>query len=107
MQELKINLQNCYGIKNLKKDFDFSQYNTYAIYAPNGVMKTSFAKTFKDFSNGVNSKDLIFSNRKTIREIKKEGNNDIAKEQVFVIEPYNEDFNSEKISTLLVNKEGG
>ena len=106
MKNLKINLQNCYGIKSLKKDFDFSKCNTYVIYAPNGVMKTSFAKTFDDLSNGVDSKDLIFPSRETIREIKKDSDNDIAKEQVFVIEPYDkEDFNSEKISTLLVNKE--
>ncbi|GAI24388.1 unnamed protein product, partial [marine sediment metagenome] len=105
MRKLKINLQNCYGIKHLKKDFDFSQQKTCVIYASNGAMKTSLAKTFKDLSNGVNSKDLIFPNRETIREIKNEDDNDITKEQVFVIEPYNdnEDFNSEKMSTLLVN----
>ncbi|MBE7446673.1 MAG: hypothetical protein HS132_16165 [Planctomycetia bacterium] len=105
MNKLQINLENCYGIKKLKKEFNFSSSKTFAIYAPNGVMKTSFSKTFKDLSIGVNSKDLIFPNRETIREIKKEDGRDITKEQVFVIEPYNADFNSEKMSTLLVNKE--
>ena len=104
MEKIKINLQNCYGIKNLKKDFDFSQRNTYAIYAPNGAMKTSFAKTFKDLSDGVDSKDLMFPKRKTVREIKKEDGSNLTKEQVFVIESYNEGFNSEKMSTLLVNE---
>lgn len=105
MKNLKLKLQNCYGIKKLEKDFDFSSNGTYAIYAPNGVMKTSFAKTFKDLSLGLNSKDLIFPERETIREIKKEDNSDVAKEEIFVVEPYNENFNSEKMSTLLVNKE--
>jgi hypothetical protein len=57
-------------------------------------------------SNGDNSKDLIFTNRKTILEIKNENDDDIIKEQIFVVEPYNdEDFNFKKMSTLLVNKE--
>src|SRR3972149_2853075 len=104
MNKLQINLQNCYGIKKLQKEFDFSSSKkTFAIYAPNGVMKTSFTKTFKDLILGLNSKDLIFPERETIREIKKEDGGDIAKEQVFVIEPYNEDFKSDKMSTLLVN----
>lgn len=30
----------------LKHEFDFSKVNSYHIYAPNGTMKTSFAKTF-------------------------------------------------------------
>ncbi len=105
MNTLKVNLKNCYGIKKLEEDFDFSQCNTFSIYAPNGVMKTSFAKTFKDLSDDVPSKDLIFPNRETTREIKKENDNDISSNQVFVVEPYNENFNSEKMSTLLVNKE--
>ena len=104
MNTLKINLRNCYGIKKLEKEFDFSQRNTYAIYAPNGVMKTSFAKTFRDLSNGVDSKDLMFPKRKTVREIKKEDNSNIVEKEIFVVERYMEDFNSEKISTLLVNK---
>jgi len=105
MKKLKINLKNCYGIQKLEKDFDFSNNETYAIYAPNGVMKTSFAKTFKDLSLGLNSKDLIFPERETTREIKKEDDSDVTKEEIFVVEPYNEYFNSEKMSTLLVNKE--
>lgn len=105
MQKLSIKLKNCYGIKKLEKEFDFSDSNTFTIYAPNGVMKTSFAKTFKDLSLGILSKDLIFAERETTREIKKEDGTELEPANVFVIEPYNENFNSEKISTLLVNKE--
>ena len=66
MSSLKINLKNCYGIKKIEKEFDFSHNNTFAIYAPNGVMKTSFAKTFKDLSLNLLSKDLIFTERETV-----------------------------------------
>lgn len=105
MNKLNIKLKNCYGIKKLEKEFDFSDSNTFSIYAPNGVMKTSFAKTFKDLSFGLLSKDLIFAERETTREIKKDDGSDLESASVFVIEPYNENYNSEKISTLLVNKE--
>lgn len=105
MQKVKLKLENCYGIKKLEKEFDFTAAKAYAVYAPNGVMKTSFAKTFKDYSQGIDSKDLIFSDRPTVRTITIEGGSDLPKEQVFVIEPYNESFNSSKMSTLLVNKE--
>ena len=69
MKEIEINFTNCYGIKKLKTKFDFSKKSIYAIYAPNGTMKTSFAKTFKDFSNSVDSKDLVFKDRETERII--------------------------------------
>lgn len=104
MNSIKINLENCYGIKKLKYDFDFSKGSTFAIYAPNGAMKTSFAKTFKDFSNGEDSKDLIFPSRTTVREITKDGTTPVNSQEVFVMEPYNQEFNSGKISTLLVSK---
>lgn len=52
MQKVKYNLINCYGIHKMDGEFDFSSNeekstNTVAIYAKNGLMKTSFAKTFK------------------------------------------------------------
>jgi len=105
MRRLKLKLNNCYGIKKLEYIFNFSETgNTFAIYAPNGVMKTSFAKTFNDVSNGATSSDMMFSKRETTRELKNEDDKDISEKEVFVIEPYNQDFRSEKISTLLVNK---
>ena len=105
MQNLSIHMENCYGIKKLETEFDFSGRSVYAIYAPNGVMKTSFAKAFADFSRGVESKDLMFPTRVTVREIEDESNTEIDKDKVFVIEAYNENYKSDKISTLLVNKE--
>lgn len=104
MNKLKVSLENCYGIKKLDYEFDFTQKSTYAIYAPNGIMKTSFAKTFLDLSNGQQSCDSIFKERNTKREIKDEAGVEINKEGVFVIVPYAQDFKSKSISTLLVNQ---
>jgi hypothetical protein len=105
MTKLKIDFENCYGIKQLKYDFDFGVKSTYAIYAPNGTMKTSFANTFMDFSNSQPSKDSIFTTRVNKRIITDENGDELKAEEIFVIVPYNQTFKSEKLSTLLVNKE--
>lgn len=105
MTILKIDFENCYGIKQLKYDFDFGVKSTYAIYAPNGTMKTSFANTFMDFSNSLPSKDSIFTTRVNKRIITDENGDELKAEEIFVIVPYNQTFKSEKLSTLLVNKE--
>lgn len=105
MNKLNVELENCYGIKKLKHSFDFTSKSTYAIYAPNGIMKTSLAKTFLDLSNGQESHDSIFKDRKTKRIITDETAKEIISAQVFVVLPYLQEFKSKKISTLLVNKE--
>jgi len=104
MNKLNIKLEYCYGIKKLEKEFVFSN-RTFAIYAPNGSMKTSFAKVFKDLMKGEETKDLIYPERKTVREIKNESDTELTKEEIFVIEPYNEGYFSDKQSTLVVEKE--
>ncbi|GAB5606154.1 hypothetical protein [Sideroxyarcus sp. TK5] len=104
MKKVSINLENCYGIGKLFYEYDFSQTNAYSVYAPNGFMKTSLSKTFLDLSRSKDSSDLIHPERPTKREIKVETGSDLKSEQVFVIEPYNESFDSEKTSLLLVNQ---
>lgn len=104
MKKLNIKFQHCYGIKKLEKEFVFSN-RTFAIYAPNGSMKTSFANTFRDLMYGGQTQDLIYPERVTVREIKDENNEDIKPEEIFVIEPYNEAYLSDKESTLVVEKE--
>lgn len=102
---LKIKLENCYGIKKLEEDFDFSKKNVISIYAPNGTMKTSFSKTFNDIIKNKKSSDIIFKERVNKREIIDQNDLAILPESVFVIEPYIPNYQSEKETTLLVNKE--
>ena len=105
MKKLKVHLENCYGIKKIEHEFSFDKKSrTYAIYAQNGVMKTSFAKTFKDLIEGKTTGDTIYSERLTIRKIINEANSELSQEQVFVIEPYNESYISKNESTLIVKK---
>ena len=104
MKKLSVKLENSYGIRKLDYSFDFEKTKTYSVYATNGSMKTSFTKTFDDLANGIASSDLIFPERTTVRDIKEDAV-DIAPEKVFVVEPYNPDYQSDKTSTLLVNQE--
>ena len=66
MNKLDIKLENCYGIGKLEYSFDFSNSNTHIIYAPNGTMKSSFAKTLSVIAKNDNKTkpcDRIFENR--------------------------------------------
>jgi hypothetical protein len=103
MKKLSIDLTNCYGIKHLATTLDFSGCKAYAIYAPNGVMKSSLAETFRDVASGTESQDRIFPKRVTSRKIKADGK-DLQPEDVLVLAPYDEVYgHTEKTSTLLVD----
>lgn len=104
MDKLTVELEHCYGIAKLTTDFDFARHGrVFAVYAPNGVMKTSFANTFRDLSRGEPSSDRVWPNRTTRRLVVDEGGRELSKESIFVVEPYNQGFRSERISTLLIN----
>lgn len=104
MQTVKVELENCYGIGRLVCEFDFAQAKVHSIYAPNGFMKTSFARTFRDISRSEPSVDQMFPARITRREVSDEGGNAIRAEQVLVIPPYEEAYQPEHVSTLLVEE---
>ena len=104
MKKISVNFEHCYGINKLQYDFDFEK-STFSVYAPNGAMKTSFAKTFRDISNDCSTKDLMFPERNTVRVVVDENDTPLEKDSVFVIDPEDAEFKSEKMSTLLANKE--
>ena len=105
MDKVSVKLENCYGINNLETIFDFKKKNANLIYAPNGSMKTSFTKTFKDYSEGKDSLDRVYKDlRPTIRNILDKAGNSINKDSIFIVESYNSNYESSKISTLLVDK---
>jgi hypothetical protein len=104
MDKVTIELENCYGIKKLHKEFDFSKDTVYAIYAPNGLMKSSLAHTFQDVAEGTLSTDRIFPDRINVRNITDENGTAIPGDSIFVVRPYDAAFaHSEKTSTLLVD----
>lgn len=104
MDRIKIELENCYGIRFLKQTFDFSQSRAYALYAPNGAMKSSFAETFNDLANGRRSQDRIFPDRQTVRSVLDSTGKELKPESILVVKPYDEELgHTEKTSTLLVD----
>lgn len=109
MKKLSVCLENCFGIGKLDFTFDFdSGKRAYSIYAPNGVMKTSFAKVFQFLSEGKKTeiKDRVYSNRKPLCKVQDESSQEIKAENIFVIHSYNKEYNADdKASTLIANKE--
>lgn len=107
MKKLNICLKNCYGISNLSHTFDFNNNcNTYLIYAANGIMKTSFAKTFRDISENRKPCDQINSTKETICKIENEIGIQIKPDEIYVIDPYNPvAFDSEESVLLLLSDE--
>ncbi|OUD14696.1 AAA family ATPase [Thioflexithrix psekupsensis] len=106
MDKLKVNLKNCYGIQSLDKEFDFtsSKVKAYAVYAPNGLMKTSFSKTFEAISKGDSPKEERYNRPSSC--VVKSDNKAIQKEMIYVLKS-EIDINSDSpaISNILVNPE--
>jgi len=104
MNRVSIDLKHCYGIKALKYTFDFAKASAYAIYAPNGAMKSSFAQTFRDAQRKEASVDRIFPTRTTTRAIIDENGQLIEGDRVLVVLSYDEEFGpTEQTCSLLVN----
>lgn len=99
--KVKFKLQHCYGIGKLEAELEF-KHKGYAIYAPNGVMKTSFAKTMLDLSKGRKPSDLAFPDRETVCDVTF-NDEPIKPEEIFVVKSYDENYSSDEVSTLLAN----
>ncbi|MEG0959981.1 MAG: hypothetical protein RSE60_02765 [Erysipelotrichaceae bacterium] len=104
MNKVSVNMQHCFGIESLEYEFDFTDDSTYAIYARNGLMKTSFAKTFQKIQQGKRNEiaDVIFGENGNA-EIKVDGN-DMEQQDVFVVKSFETSYESD-ISSLLVKGE--
>ncbi|GGA71996.1 hypothetical protein GCM10011490_23440 [Pseudoclavibacter endophyticus] len=104
METLNVALKNCHGIRELQATFDFGDCSAAAVYAPNGTMKTSFARTFRDLSDGTETKDHMFPERETSRSVTDETGGEIDSSDVVVVLSYDEEVGpTEETSTLLVN----
>lgn len=109
MDVIEVKLENCYGIQKLEATLTFKASpkiplgSAFSIYAPNGFMKTSLARTFLDLQERRDSQDLIFPARPTTRSITSDPATAITPESLFVIKPYVERYAGAGTSTLLVN----
>lgn len=89
MDELRMNLENCYGIQKLDHVIDYSSNNVAIVYAPNGTMKSSLARTFRDVRDGKASEERIFGRASTC-VISDESGNALNPEGIMVINPFDE-----------------
>ncbi|WP_246398439.1 AAA family ATPase [Mycobacterium vicinigordonae] len=103
---MRVKIENCHGIHELSAEFDFRTSRAVAIYAPNGMMKTSFARTFADLAKDQPSTDRMFPDRPSSREIVDETGSEVSPQDVVVILSYDEEMGpTEATSTLLVDSQ--
>ncbi|MFA9466999.1 MAG: hypothetical protein ACERKN_22320 [Velocimicrobium sp.] len=105
MDKVKVDLHKCFGINKLIEEFDFSEDNVYAIYARNGLMKTSFSKTFKKIQENRASeiRDEIFDeDGSAIITIDTQP---IKASDIFVIKSFENSYESSSITSLLVDED--
>ncbi|CAK0714769.1 hypothetical protein FGAF1267_06490 [Escherichia coli] len=61
--KIGLELENCYGINKLVGELDLTRFDgidgVCSLYAPNGTLKTSLAKTLKDIEEGGNDSNLL------------------------------------------------
>jgi len=109
MKKVEIELKNCFGIGEFIHKFDFEGLgtNSFLIYAPNGTMKTSFAKTLnlisKDDSKSIG--DKVYPDRPTSFKIFADGDN-ITTSSILVVNAEDNNYDSStKISSFIASKE--
>lgn len=107
MEKIYFHLEYCYGIKHFQYTIQFDDIKkAHLIYAPNGTMKSSFARALQDISKGAITQDAMFPERQTIRIVKhqdKDGE-DYQAGEIFVVEPYNSAYKSDRMSMLLADQ---
>lgn len=107
MNDLKVDFENCYGIKKLSHEFSFVEHHTQLVYAPNGMMKSSFALTMKGlFEQGKNKpKDRLHPERNAKYDVTSNGTA-LTKEQIFVADPEDKTYDTSKLfNTFLADSE--
>lgn len=106
--ELRMHLENCHGIGLLDYTFRFPDKKPHmAIYASNGMMKSSLAKTLKAIAAGDPARpprDEIHPERNSVYNVFCKNGEKIDPESILVIESYENVPNAEDMSTgILVN----
>lgn len=105
MNQLKIEMNDCFGIHQFSQEFEFaSDQNTILIYAPNGTMKTSFAKALKcksEVDRGLELKDRIHSDRTATCSVLADGV-EVEARDIFVIDAEDLEYDSSKYCTTFL-----
>lgn len=108
MEVIKINLKNCYGIGKLEHTFDFSKSNTFLVYAPNGTMKTSLAKTMMFFADRMIEPpcDRLYPEKTAVYELFVDNDETKSDVKILVVDPETLDYDtSDKISSFVASRD--
>ena len=100
-------MENCFGISKFEHKFDFADDTCVLIYAPNGMMKSSFARTFECISKDDKKSvpcDRIYPQRKTNCTVKCDGKS-IDPKSIFVANAESDIATDNRITTFLASKE--
>ena len=107
IENIKINWKNCFGIKQLEHEFNFQENKTIQLlYAPNGTMKTSFAKTMKYLSGQSKDKpcDQLHQNEESNYDVLVDANV-VNKDSLFVVNGDDEIDSSTSFVNFLASSE--
>ena len=103
MEKLKLKLENCFGIKKLEEEIDYSSNNVAVIYASNGTMKSSLAKTLKCIRNNEPVKEEVY-HKESVHFITDEDDKPIEGDNIIVVNPsYEESYEGQGL--LMVNSD--
>lgn len=100
--KLKFALQNCYGIGELNHEIDYTDNNIAVIYAPNGTMKTSLAKTMTTLLANKQPCDDFYPDRVSTAAITID-DAAINKTNTYVFQSDDTTDGTKQISTFLAN----
>lgn len=89
MNELNLELENCFGIQKMNASIDYSNKNVSVIYAPNGTMKSSLAKTFEAVRDGNPVEEKVFKCISSC-SIVDENEAELSADSIIVINPFDE-----------------
>lgn len=97
--ELELSIKNCFGIGAFDESFDLSIDNVTMIYAPNGTMKTSLARTFLCLEKNLNAIDLIDETKESSYSFSLDGEK-LESSQVYVYKTEDNQIEPNGISRL-------
>ena len=101
---MDIDLKYCYGIGTFRERLELDKRHV-AIYASNGVMKSSLAQAFDDIDMR-SSKDRLFPKPGHLRSIKDDMGKELDASSILVIKPYRGDKDTVKASQEILASEG-
>lgn len=107
IKSVKIDWKNCFGIKQLEHEFKFADSKPiHLLYAPNGTMKTSCAKTMKYLSGQSKTKpcDQLHNNEEGKYDVLVD-NEQVTSNSLFVVNGEDEIDSSASFVNFLASSE--